>query len=408
MSGKRYRLLGPGFVSGSSDVDPTTVATIAVIGATTVYGLAWLVVLVIPMLAAIQTIAASIGAVCRTSVQGAILREYGIGWATVSLVAIAAVNLITLAADVEAGSQALMLLTGVRYEFFVLPFVALVGWLLVSKSYLRIERWLSFVPLIFVSYGASAVAAHVDWGAFVRGVLLPQFNLSFPYAAGALALLGTTLTSYVYMWESIEISERRPELSSLGPVKADAAVGMLAAGVSFLMVLLATGGTLGAHHLPIATASDVAAALRPLAGPWAAALFGIGLLASAILAVPILAATTAYVAAQTLGWNAGLNATFREAPAFYWVIVGSLALAAGFSFTGLSPISLLYWASVAGGLATPLTLLLAVRLARDPAVMGPHRIGRPLAAAGWLATGLSAAACVAFLASSVFPGTGSP
>jgi Mn2+/Fe2+ NRAMP family transporter len=404
MNSRRWRLLGPGFVSGASDTDPTTVATIAVIGATTIYGLAWLVVLILPMLAAVQTIAASIGAVCRTSVQGAILRQFGIGWAAVALVAVVAVNLMTLTADVEAGSEALTLLSGVRYEFFVLPFVAIVGWLLVSKSYLRIERSLSFVPLVFVSYGASAVVARSDWGAFARGVLLPQFNFSSPYATGALALLGTTLTSYVYIWESIEVSERRPELSRLGPVKADAAVGMLAAGMSFLLVLVATGGTLGAHHLPIQTAADIAAALRPLAGPWAAALFGIGLLASAMLAVPILAATTAYVATQTLGWSGSLNLTFREAPAFYGVIFGSLAFAAGFSFAGLSPISLLYWASITGGLATPLTLFFAVRVASNPAIMGPHRIGPALAVAGWIATVLSGAACVAFFTSALLRG----
>jgi Mn2+/Fe2+ NRAMP family transporter len=163
---ERLRSLGPGFVSGASANDPTTVATIAVVGATTIYGLAWLVVLVLPMLAAVQTIAGTIGAVCRTSLQGAIRREFGMGWAAITLFTVVAVNLITLTADVEAGSEALTLLSGIRYEFFVLPFVAIVGWLLVSKSYLRIERFLSFVPLVFLCYGASAIVARADWGAF--------------------------------------------------------------------------------------------------------------------------------------------------------------------------------------------------------------------------------------------------
>lgn len=366
------------------------------VGAATVYGLAWVVVLVLPMLAAIQAISAAIGGVCRTSLQGAIRRECGTGWALATLVAIVAVNVVTLAADVEAGAESLTLLTGVPFQLFIVPFVAAVGWLLVSKSYLRVERVLSFLPLIFLCYGASAIAARADWGALLRGVVVPHFALSPAYASGALALIGTTLTSYVYLWESIEVAERRPRLANLRFFKADATFGVIGAGVSFLFILAATGATLGARHLPVETAADAAAALTPVAGPWAGALFGTGLLASAVLAVPILAGSTAYAVAQTFGWPGSLDAPFGAAPRFYAVVLGALAVAAVASFAGIPPIALLYWASIAGGIATPLTLFFAVRIASDRKVMGEHRIGRPLAAAGWAVTAIATLACVAF------------
>ncbi len=389
--------ISPGFISAASDNDPTTVATLAVVGATTGYALTWLVVLLLPMLAVVQMIAGSIGAVTRTSLQGAIRSRYGVFWACVALVSVVAVNIFTLTADVEAGAVALTLLTGIAYQYFVLPFVALVGWLLISQRYSRVERILSLLPFIFLAYGASAIAAKADWGLVARAIVLPQFHLNALFIGGALALLGTTLTGYVYIWESVEVAERAPALSQLRSVRIDATLGMVFATLMFLFILVATGATLGREHSLVQTAADAALALKPLAGPWASALFGIGVLGSALLAVPVIAGTTGYVVAHTFGWRGGLNAPFRDARAFYAAIVAALAIAAVFSFAGVSPIALLYGASIAGGLATPITLYFAVRLARDEVTMGGHRIGPLLAGAGWVVAALMSAAAILYL-----------
>lgn len=402
---KSAEAFGPGFISAASANDPTTVATLAVVGATTGYALAWLVVLLFPMLVTVQTIAATIGAVCRTSVQGAIRSRYGLLWASVALVSIIAVNLFTLTADVEAASVSLTLVTGVAYQYFVLPFVALVGWLIVANRYARVERVLSFLPFIFLAYGASALLAHADWNAVTRAILIPQMHLNIVFIGGGLALLGTTLTAYVYIWESIEVAERAPRLSGLRSVKIDATLGMLVATVTFLFILVATGATLGKHGISVNTASDAALALRPLAGTWASSLFGIGLLGSAALAVPVLVGTNGYVIAQTFGLNGTLNARFQDARAFYVTMLVSLAIAAALAFVGVSPIALLYWASVAGGIATPVTLYFVVRLARDEAVMGEHRIGPWLASAGWVVMAIMTLAAVLYL---LFLALGSP
>jgi Mn2+/Fe2+ NRAMP family transporter len=390
--------LGPGFVAGASDADPTTVASLAVVGAATGYTLSWLVVLLLPMIAVVQSIAAAVGAICPTSIQSAIRRQYGLTWALLALVAVLSVNVMTLTADLEAGAESLKLLSGVSREYFVLPFAIGVGWLMVSQSYLRVERFLSYLPFIFACYGISAILARPDWHALLHALIVPHFDLTFPVAAGALALLGTTLTSYVYYWESIEVRERGTQPSQLRAVKADAAWGAVVPGLCFLFILVATAATLGKSHTSIATATDAALALRPLAGPWATMLFAIGLLASAAIAVPVLAGTSAYVVTQTFGLRGSLNAPFDQARTFYMILLGSLGVSAAFALAGFSPIALLYWASVAGGVATPLTLWFLVSIARNRTIMGEGRVGNALAWSGWAVTAVVTASSVAFLA----------
>lgn len=395
---------GPGLVSGASDADPTTVASLAVVGAATGYMLSWLVLLLLPMIAVIQTIAATIGAVCTTSIQGAIRHHYGLGWALAALIAVVAVSLVTLTADLEAAAESLKLLTGVPRGYFVVPIAGSVAWLLISRSYLHVERFLSFLPFIFGCYGISAVLAKPDWIALAHSLVFPHLNLTLPAATGALALLGTTLTSYVYYWESIEVSERDTSPLTLHVAKADAAWGALAPGVCFLFILIATAASLGATHARVETATDAAAALKPLAGEWATALFAIGLLASAAIAIPVLTGTIAYVVTQTFGWRGSLDAPFGDAPRFYIAILGSLVISASFAFVGFSPIALLYSASVAGGLATPLTLWLLIAIAQNRAIMGENRIGGWLAVAGWSVTAIVTASCATFIVVSAFLG----
>lgn len=392
-------VFGPGLVSGASASDPTTVASLAVVGATTVYGLAWLVILLLPMLAVVQAIAAHVAAVSQKSLQQAIAQAYGRTAALVGLVAIVVIGLLTLAADVKAGAEALTLLSGVPFYYFVFPVVALAAWLLTTNSYLRIERILASFTLIFLCYVAAAVYARPNWGEVLHSILVPNMSFSPVWVTGAIALLGTTLTSYEYYWESIEVAERRPKLSQLRAFKLDAVLGMLVAGSSFLFILIATAATSGKHHVAIQTAADAAAALKPLAGSWDQTLFGLGFLASAAIAVPIIAATNGYVAAQTFGVRAGLGLRPGEARMFYAVIFGSLIAAAAFALLPIPTIALLYWVSVAAGVATPITLAFMLLVARNRSAMSGRPIGLALASAGWAVTAIVALASATFIVS---------
>jgi len=212
------------------------------------------------MLAVVQAIAASVAAVSQMSLQQAIARSYGRGPAILAAASIVVISVLTLSADVQAGAEALTLLSGIPFYYFVLPLVAAIGWLLATKSYLKIERILAWLTLIFLCYVASAVYARPDWDAVLRAIVVPHFEFSQVYLTGAIALLGTTLTGYVYFWESIEVSERSPKGSQVRAAEADAAGGMLVSGSSFLFILVATAATLGRHH---AVGREFPAVLRP-------------------------------------------------------------------------------------------------------------------------------------------------
>ncbi|HYL28227.1 MAG TPA: divalent metal cation transporter [Candidatus Nitrosotalea sp.] len=366
-------------------------------GTTTGYGMAWLVVLLLPMLAVVQAIAASVAAVTQMNLQQTIARTYGRGPALLAMAAIVSIGLFTLGADVQAGAQALTLLCGIPFDYFVVPIVAVIGWMLATKSYLKVEQILAWFTLVFLCYVASAIYARPDWGAILRAIVVPRLEFSPLFVTAAIALLGTTLTGYVYFWESIEVAERRPDASKLRAVTFDAVGGMLVAGSSFLFILIATAATLGSRHAAIQNAAQAAAALRPLAGAWDQNLFAIGLLASAAIAIPVIAATNGYVVAQTFGHPASLGAAPRDAKIFYGAIFASLALGGCLALLPVPTISLLYWVSVAAGLATPITLILTMLVARNRETMGARPIGVPLACAGWAVTAVVTISSFAFI-----------
>lgn len=392
-----WKVLGPGIVSGASDNDPTTVASLAVIGSTTVYGLSWLVLLVIPMLSVVQAISAQVGLAMNTGLQDAARKHLGKGWAGLALVSILIVNLLTLAADLEGGGAALSLLTHADYRWFVIPLAAGAGAMLIFGNYKKIQRVLIYLPLVFLSYVAAAFLARPQWRDVWRNSFIPHFSFTAPMVAGAIALLGTTLTAYSYVWQTVEMSEETTPLSQLGLVQVDTTLGTIIAGASFWFILIATGATLGVHHKTIQTAEDAAKALEPFAGHWASLLFGIGLLASALIAIPVLGATSAYVVSEMFGWRVGINKNFWHAGKFYMTLVAVLVIGTGISLAGVRPIKLLFLSSIVGGLATPITLTMMMLIAGNRLAMKRRPMNPILLGAGWAVTVVVTAAAAIFL-----------
>lgn len=392
------KALGPGIISGASDNDPTTVATMAVLGASTVYGLSWLLVLVYVFLATIQIISAQVGIVAKGGLQRAVRQAFGKRWGYLLLGAVLAVNLVTIVADLEAGAAALSLLFGVDWRWFVLPFGLAMLLLLLFGSYRAISRVLEFILLVFVAYVVSAFLARPDWGQVLRHTLIPHLSLRHAYIEGMLAMLGTTLTSYAYVWESIEEAEERLPIRELGLARADAGFGTVFAVAIFWFILISTGATLGVNHQPVTTAAQAAQALEPAAGALASDIFAVGLLASAVLAVPVLAATTAYMLGEEFSWRRGLSEPVRRARRFYLAVGGAILIAVVVAFAGVSPIRLLFISSIAGGIGTPISLAFLLLVARDQRVMRDHPIGPVLTAIGWAATIVIGAISLYFIA----------
>jgi Mn2+/Fe2+ NRAMP family transporter len=397
---------GAGIVAGASDNDPTTVATLAVIGSTTTYELGWLTLLVIPMLAVVQAVAAQIGAVTKKGLEDCVRHAYGRFWALLALAALLIVNVLTLAADLEGGAAAVDLLTGISYRWWVLPLGVLTIAILVYGNYRTIERFLRYVALLFLTYVGAAFLARPNWNDVLRDSFIPHFNFRPDTVAGALALLGTTLTAYAYVWETIELSEEKPPLQRLGLVQVDAALGIVVAGLTFWFILIATGATLGVHHHPVQTAQDAAQALVPIAGKYAATVFAIGLLGSALVAIPVIAGTSAYVAAEMFGWRRSLDAKFNRARAFYLTLSGCVLIAVLIGMAGVPPIKLLFFSGIAGGIATPLTLALMLLVGRNEKIMRHRRVPGWLAVAGWSVTAVVTAATVIYLGQTLTGGGG--
>lgn len=378
-----WRTIGPGIVSGASDNDPTTVASLAVIGSTTTYALGWLVILVIPMLAVVQAISSSVGAVTRKGLERVLRERYGPAVALLALTTVLAVNVLTLAADLEGGGAAVQILTGLDYRWFVVPIAALTAAALIFGNFAKVQRALVYVPLVFLAYVAAAFLAHPNWHEVLLASFVPHLQYNKDFAAGAIALLGTTLTAYAYVWQTIEIAEEKPPLSRLGLVQVDAVLGVVIAGATFWFIVIATGATLGIHHKAVETAQEAASALAPVAGHWASLIFGIGLLGSTLIAVPVLGATCAYVTSEMFGWRGSIDSSFWRAKRFYVTLLISLAAGSVVALAGVSPIKLLFISSIAGGIATPVTLGLLMAVANDRRVMKTHRPKLLSLIAGW-------------------------
>ncbi len=378
------RRIGPGLVAGASDNDPTTVATISVAGAATGFSLSWLVVLVLPMLAAVQICAAQVGVVARKGLQSAVRELYGMWWGFVLLAAVMAVNLITIAADLEGGAAAIGMVLHADLRWFVVPYAAVIALVLFKSAYDEVERVLRYVVLVFLAYIAAALLAHPNWRQVLLATVLPHVSLSRDTITAMLAILGTTLTSYAYVWETEEEVESGTPLEELRFARREAGFGMAVTVAVFWFTLIAVGSTLGVHHQSVQTAQDAALALRPAAGPVASYLFAIGLLASSFIAVPVLAATSGYLVCELLDRPGGLSRPPRKAPLFYATLAFGLVVAGGVSLAGIPAISLLFWASIAGGLGTPISLFFLLMVGRSRNLMGGHVVAGPAYVIAWL------------------------
>jgi Mn2+/Fe2+ NRAMP family transporter len=381
------RSIAPELVAAASDNDPTNVGTAAAVGAQTGYQLAWLALLVAPLLGVVLTIAAQLATVARDDLQSLTRKRYGPGVATALLVSVVAVNLVTIAADLQAGAAGLGLLVGVDFRWLVAPLGLALAGLLVAGRYGQVVAVLRYLMLGFAAFGAAAVLAHPDWRHVLAASVVPALPLRPDVLAGGLALLGTTLTSYVYVWETIGRGVEEPTDGTVRGstrARAGAVIGAVFTSVILWFMLVAAAATLGRYHQPAASAQDAARALRPLAGSGAADLFAIGLVTSAVIALPVLMATTAYVVGAHFDWRRGLAERVGRARGFYAILVASIGLALAVSLARVPVIGMLVAASVIGGLGTPIGLVLLIRLARDPRIMGPQRISRGLAIAGSL------------------------
>jgi Mn2+/Fe2+ NRAMP family transporter len=383
------RSIGPELVSSASDNDPTNVGTAVAVGARTAYQLTWVALLIAPLLAVVQTIAAHVGAAAQNDLQTLARERYGRRIAGILLVSVVIVNVVTIAADLQAGAAGIGLLVGVDSRWLIVPLGLGLVVLLLMAHYDRVVAVLRYAMVGFLAFGAVVVLAHPDWPRVLRSSLVP--TLSFrPYVlAGALALLGTTLTSYVYVWETIGRGTEEPPVNelagdrTLARARVGAVVGAMFTALVLWLMIVASAATLGRHDVDVTSIQGAAQVLRPVAGPASTSLFALGLIVSAVVALPVLIATTAYVIGAHFDWRRGLSEQVRHARGFYAVVAASVGLAFIVTWAKVSVVAMLVAASGIGGIGTPVGIVILVLLARDNTVMNSTPISAFLAGAGW-------------------------
>ncbi len=396
-------MLGPGLITGASDDDPSGIATYSQAGAQFGYSLTWLMLFSWPLMAAIQEISARIGRVTGKGIAANLRQHYPLSLlrAIVGLLLVA--NFINLGADLGAMGDALRLVVGGPAGAYVVLFAAGCAVLEIYSSYDRYVRLLKWMTLSLFAYVAAVLMIDVPWGEVAYATIVPHLSWKQDYILVIVAVLGTTISPYMFFWQASEEAEEervdpdqhplteapQEAKSAIGRIELDTYLGMGLSNLIAFCIIVTTAATLNAHGVTDVQSSEQAAqALRPIAGEFAFFLFALGILGTGVLAIPVLAGSAAYALAEAMGWRTGLARQPRDAKAFYATIVGGTLIGVAINFVNIDPMKALFWTAVINGVvAVPLmVLMMLMTMRRD--VMGDFTLPRPLWAVGWLSTAI--------------------
>jgi NRAMP (natural resistance-associated macrophage protein)-like metal ion transporter len=408
---KRLLTLGPGLITGAADDDPSGISTYSVAGASTGFSMLWLALITTPMMAVIQGMCARIGMVTGVGLAANIRRTVPRWVAYTMAVVVIIANTLNVGADFAGmAASAHMVAPAIPVSGWVLLFgLALVLGLL-FLSYRRIASIIKYLTLSLFAYIVTAFIVHPYWPDVLRHLVVPELHVNRTWITTAMGVLGTTITPYLFFWQSaLEVEEEKAEGrktvaqrrgasdEEIRDAHFDVNVGMVLSNLVMFFIITTTALTLFAHgKTNIQTAQDAAQALRPLAGDSAYLLFMLGMVGTGLLAIPALAGSSAYIAADTLSFpRAGLDQPPSRAPRFYSVLVAGLIIGACLPFTGIDPIRALYWCAVLNGVVSVPLVFLVIRIANDRKLLGRWRNSRLANAWSWLTLLIMGATAVA-------------
>jgi Mn2+/Fe2+ NRAMP family transporter len=402
--------LGPGLITGASDDDPSGIATYSQAGAKFGFGMCWALIATYPLMVAVQMISARIGRTTGHGLAGNVCRYYPrwLLYATVGLLVVA--NTINIGADLGAMADATALVFGGPTPFYLLGFALFCALTEVFAKYKRYVRLLKWLTLALFAYVATLFMVEVPWGEALWEMMVPPISLTPAYVTMVVAVLGTTISPYLFFWQASEEAEEvrvDPDSEPLkcapddGPaelerIELDTLIGMAFSNLVALAIMLTTAATLHASNITdIETSAQAAEALRPIAGDYASIIFALGIVGTGLLAVPVLAGSAAYAFGEAVGRPVGLARKPLRAKTFYAAIVAATLIGAGMNLTPIDPIEALYWAAVINGVvAVPVMVMMMLMSCRRD-IMGRFACGGPLKWLGWVATLLMAAAVAA-------------
>jgi NRAMP (natural resistance-associated macrophage protein)-like metal ion transporter len=406
-------LVGPGIISGAANDDPTAIGTYAKAGASFGFALLWMLPATFPMMAATVYLCSKLGMVTGKGIAGVIRSHYS-RWLLYPIVATLVVaNVLEAGADISAIASALRLILPIPVLGITVGITVLVLLVQAYGSYDLIQKIFRWLALALFSYVAAAFLAHPNFAEVFKHTLRPTIQFHSGYLAMMVAIIGTTLSPYLFFWQAgLEIEETKAFAiahSHSGPhtgasnhelrsAALDVSIGMLFSTVVSYFIVLGTAATLfKAGHTNIETAAEAAQALRPLAGNAATWLFATGVIGVGILAVPVLTTGAAYALAETFEWKTGLNHTPEHAKEFYAVIALATCVAIAIGLSGINPINALFWAGLIMGLLAPPIMFVIMLITNNREVMGRQVNGVGVNILGWGTTAAISAASVGLL-----------
>ena len=401
-----FKRLGPGIITGAADDDPSGIGTYSQTGAAFGFQLVWTTLLALPFAVAVQEATARLGLYSGKGL-AALIKDHFRRWVLfVALVLVVGANTFNIGADLGSMAAATNLVVPVPEVLLLLAFgfgIAALEIVIPYHRYARILRWLC---LSLLSYLVVLFIVNVAWSEVASQLFVPHLSFERPQIAALIAIFGTTISPYLFFWQTAEEVEELndgghngpPTRAQLSAMRGDVIAGMSSGVVAMFAIMVTAAATLHTEGITtIGTADEAAQALEPLAGRLAGLVFTLGILGTGLLAVPVLAGSTSYAIAETFGWREGLSLKMSQARAFYWVIVASMLAGIAMNLFGLDPVRGLYWSAVLNGIAAPPLILMIFLLARKRSLLGSHASGPLSQVVVALAALLSAALPILYL-----------
>jgi NRAMP (natural resistance-associated macrophage protein)-like metal ion transporter len=407
-----FDALGPGLITGAADDDPSGIATYSVAGAAFGYATLWTALITFPLMTAVQLMCARLGLVTGRGLAHGIRLRYSrwVLWGACALLAVA--NITNLGADLGSMAEVTGMMLGLSPLPLTLGYAVAIVCLLFWSSYRHIVRIFKWLTLVLFAYVAAAFLAKPDWSAVLASSLIPHISLSREFLSVLVAILGTTISPYLFFWHAAqEVEDQRanglapgpkrtgPDAGRLRTLRTDVVAGMLFSNAIMYFIILTTAATLHAHGKnDVETTQQAAQALLPLTGAGAYWLFSLGVIGTGMLAVPVLAGSCAYAVAEAASWRGTLDAAPRRARGFYAVIGAATCAGLVLNFAHLNAVRMLFWSAVVNGVLAPPLILLVVLMTSDRRVMG-EAVAPPLVRClGWITfVAMTAAAIGMFL-----------
>jgi NRAMP (natural resistance-associated macrophage protein)-like metal ion transporter len=396
-----FGILGPGLITGASDDDPSGIATYSQAGAQFGFSCLWMMLFSYPLMAVTQEISARIGRTTGHGLAGALRRHYPPWLVQASILLLIIANVINLGADLGAmGDTGAMVLGGPR-SLYVVLFGAICVSTQILLQYTRYVAALKWLTLVLLAYFGTVLMVKVPWGEAARGLVVPTISLDKDFISTLVAVLGTTISPYLFFWQASQEAEdqrvkphRDPLLTepeqaprAFTRIRLDTYFGMGISNLVALAIIVTTAATLHANGMTdIQTSQQAAEALRPLAGRFAFLIFALGIIGTGFLAVPVLAGSAAYAIGEARKWPVGLARKPMEAKAFYCTLAVATVVGTIINFMPVDPVKALYWSAVINGIMAAPIMVLMMMLASRRSVMGQFTLSVPLKIVGWLAT----------------------